>query len=296
MQCPAISICIPAYEMHGKGTEFLEQLFESIRQQTFQDFEVIVSDHSQDGAVQEICTKWEHVFPITYLHFTEQRGNSSANINNALNAAKGEIIKPMHQDDFFFSPAALQELADAVSHNADVVWGASGFVHTDEKRSHFYRYQTPHSLPDAQLIRNTIGGPSVMFFRNHKGIVFDNTLIWLCDTELAYRLNAQFGRPFILVTTLVAIRQWSQQVTYTVARKTVRLSELRYCLTKHHCWFRFITTELQFRVISSLVPAICRTPDFSETDAESHQDNRQQPPNLGPVDHARPQRSADPLH
>jgi glycosyltransferase involved in cell wall biosynthesis len=167
--------------MHGKGTEFLEQLFESIRQQTFQDFEVIVSDHSQDGAVQEICTKWEHVFPITYLHFTEQRGNSSANINNALNAAKGEIIKPMHQDDFFFSPAALQELADAVSHNADVVWGASGFVHTDEKRSHFYRYQTPHSLPDAQLIRNTIGGPSVMFFRNHKGIVFDTGVPTQCS-------------------------------------------------------------------------------------------------------------------
>jgi glycosyltransferase involved in cell wall biosynthesis len=245
--------------MHGKGAEFLEQLFESIRQQTFQDFEVIVSDHSQNCAVQEICTKWKHVFPVSYLHFTEQRGNSSANLNNALIVAKGEIIKPMHQDDFFFNPTVLQELVGAVYHNADFVWGASGFVHADEKRSHFYRYQTPRFLPDTQLTRNTIGGPSVMFFRNHKGIAFDENLIWLCDTELAYRLNAQFGRPFILVTTLVAIRQWSQQVTYTIASKTVRLSELRYCLTKHHCWLRFIVTEFLFRVIAGLVPPFVET-------------------------------------
>jgi hypothetical protein len=168
----------------------------------------------------------------------------------------------------------LQEIVGAVSRNPDFVWGASGFVHTNEKRSHFYRYQMPRFLQDTQLTRNTIGAPSVMFFRNHKGIIFDENLIWLCDTELAHRLNAQFDRPFILVTTLVVIRQWSQQVTHILASKTVRLSEIRYCLTKHHCWFRFITTEFLFRVISGLVPTLCRTPDFSESDVESHPEAR----------------------
>jgi glycosyltransferase involved in cell wall biosynthesis len=294
MQCPTISICIPAYEMHGKGAEFLEQLFESIRQQTFQDFEVIVSDHSQDSAIREICTKWEHVFPISYLHFTEQRGNSSANLNNALNVAKGEIIKPMHQDDFFYSPTALQEIVGAVSRNPDFVWGASGFVHTNEKRSHFYRYQMPVFLPDTQLIRNTIGAPSVMFFRNHKAISFDENLIWMNDAELTYRLNAQFGRPFILETTLVVIRQWSRQVTHTLARKTVRLNEIRYCVRKHHCWFRFITAEilLRFRRICGLVPAHSGTSDLFESLVESHPETRQQPVDVGRGDHTQPQRKA----
>jgi glycosyltransferase involved in cell wall biosynthesis len=277
--------------MHGKGVEFLEQLFESVRQQTFQDFEVIVSDHSQDSAIQETCAKWEDMFPISYLHFAEQRGNSSANINNALKVAKGEIIKPMHQDDFLFSPTALEEIVGALHRNPDFVWGASGFVHTDEMHSHFYRYQTPHFLPKTQLTRNTIGAPSVMFFRNHKGVAFDENLIWLCDTELAYRLNVQFGLPLILVTTLVAIRQWSQQVTYTIAGKAVRLSEMRYCLTKHHCWFRFITTELLFRVISGLAPALCKTPDLSCNDAESYPKTLRQPLDAGRRDHMRPQRS-----
>jgi glycosyltransferase involved in cell wall biosynthesis len=280
--------------MHGSGAEFLEQLFESIRQQTSQDFEVILSDHSQDSVIQEICKKWEHIFPISYLHFTAQRGNSSANINNALNVAKGEIIKPMHQDDFFFSPTALQQIVGTVSHNPDFVWGASGFVHTDEKRSHFYRYQTPVFLPDTQLTRNTIGAPSVMFFRNHKAISFDENLIWLSDTELTYRLNAQFGRPFILETTLVVIRQWSQQVTHTLARKTVRLNEMRYCLTKHHCWFRFITTEilLRLRRICGLVPAHSGTSALFESVVESHLETRQQPVDVGRGDHTQPQRNA----
>jgi glycosyltransferase involved in cell wall biosynthesis len=280
--------------MHGRGAEFLEQLFESIKQQTFQDLEVIVSDHSQDSVIQEICTNWQHVFPISYLHFTEQRGNSSANLNNALNVAKGEIIKPMHQDDFFFSPTALHEIVDALNRNPDLVWGASGFVHADERRSHFYRYQTPVFLPDTQLTRNTIGAPSVMFFRNHKAILLDENLIWMNDAELTYRLNAQFGRPLILEKTLVVIRQWSQQVTHTLARKTVRLNEIRYCLTKHHCWFRFITTEivLRFRRICGLVPAQSGISDLFESVVQSHPEARQQPVDVERGDSTQPQRKA----
>jgi glycosyltransferase involved in cell wall biosynthesis len=281
MSPPQVSICIPAYEMHGRGAEFLGQLFESLKQQTFKDFEVILSDHSRDSVIQQKCQKWTAVFPIRYLQNSVLRGNSSANLNNALNAATGDIIKPMHQDDFFFSPTALQELVGAVKHKPDFSWGAAGFVHTDEKRSHLYRYQTPLLLPDTLLTRNTIGAPSVMFFRNHEGIGFDENLIWLGDNELAHRLNAQFGRPLMLVTTIVVIRQWSQQVTNTLAPKTVRLSELRYCLTKHHCWFRFIATEFLFRIISSLVPALCRNPHLPESGVESHSDTRQRPLDAG---------------
>jgi glycosyltransferase involved in cell wall biosynthesis len=236
MPQPHVSICIPAYEMHGRGAEFLGQLFESLRRQTFQDFEVILSDHSRDSVIQETCRKWTPVLPIRYLHNPVLRGNASANLNKALKAATGDIIKPMHEDDFLFIPTALQEIVDSVANIQGFVWGASGFVHTDEMRSHFFRRQTPCFPPDTPVVTNTIGAPSVWFFRNHKGILLDEHLIWMNDAELAYRLNATFGPPVILQATLVAIRQWPQQVTQTLANTRLRIAEIRYSLTKHHCW------------------------------------------------------------
>ena len=44
-----ISICIPAY----KNTSFLKRLLESLLQQTYTHFEVILSDDSPDDTVKD---------------------------------------------------------------------------------------------------------------------------------------------------------------------------------------------------------------------------------------------------
>ena len=43
-----MSIAVPTWESYGKGNEFLDDLFRTLEIQTFQDFEVVVSDHSKD--------------------------------------------------------------------------------------------------------------------------------------------------------------------------------------------------------------------------------------------------------
>ena len=48
---PLISICIPAYNR----TTYLKRLFESIVDQVFKDFEVIVSDDSPNDSVKDLC-------------------------------------------------------------------------------------------------------------------------------------------------------------------------------------------------------------------------------------------------
>lgn len=234
-----ISICIPAYEMHGRGAEFLRQLLSSIEKQSYKNFEVVVSDHSQNDLVKNECDAWQSKLSLVYLRCSEMRGNSSVNINNAIRSAKGDIIKPMHQDDFFFSPEALGKIAAAFSAHPESTWGASAFVHTNEKSSNFFRYQTPGYLPTTPVTKNTIGAPSVMFFRNHKNIYFDEKLIWMNDGEMAFRLNKNFGSPLIIKETLVVIRQWPQQVTHTLASMPLRVKEIRYSFKKHGNKFGF---------------------------------------------------------
>ena len=42
-----VSICIPCYEMKGNGVAYLNDLMNSITAQTFKDYEIIITDHSQ---------------------------------------------------------------------------------------------------------------------------------------------------------------------------------------------------------------------------------------------------------
>ena len=37
-----ISVCIPTYEFKGEGVKFLSELFDSLKKQTFQDFDIVI--------------------------------------------------------------------------------------------------------------------------------------------------------------------------------------------------------------------------------------------------------------
>jgi glycosyltransferase involved in cell wall biosynthesis len=50
-----ISICIPTYEFKGDGVKYLSELFDTLQLQTFQDFNIVVSDHSIDDEIHDFC-------------------------------------------------------------------------------------------------------------------------------------------------------------------------------------------------------------------------------------------------
>ena len=62
-----ISICTPTYEMNGKGAEYLEYSFNILYYQTFKDFEIIISDHSESDLIKDLCDKWSSVLTIHYF-------------------------------------------------------------------------------------------------------------------------------------------------------------------------------------------------------------------------------------
>ena len=62
-----LSIAIPTYEMLGKGVEFLEYQFNIFLQQSFKDFEVVVSDHSLNESIKALCKKYKDTLNIIYI-------------------------------------------------------------------------------------------------------------------------------------------------------------------------------------------------------------------------------------
>jgi hypothetical protein len=229
---PFISICIPAYEMYGRGGEFLGELLQTVAAQSFTDVEVVVSDDSHDGVVADMCEEWADRLTMIHLPAHGRSPNPSANLNRSLAAARGEIVKPMHQDDFFTHPLALELIVAAIEGRPEA-WGAVGFNHRRAFHGEPYAYRVPYYQDDI-IGSNTIGGPSTVFLRAPVRDYVDPELIWVGDVELYYRLQHRHGPPLIVPDTLVCIRHWDHQVTNTLASdEEHRRKELEYALRKH---------------------------------------------------------------
>lgn len=99
-----ISICIPVYEMCGRGVEMLSELIDSIRTQTFTDYEIVISDGSKGTEIGAYCFRER-------LDRVHGKSGAAANLNNAIDHAKGDIIKPMFQDDKFTELDSLEKIA-----------------------------------------------------------------------------------------------------------------------------------------------------------------------------------------
>ena len=78
-----ISICIPTYEMSGRGVGYLTHSFNILSKQSFKDFDVVISDHSQNDDIKKLCENYSNLLDIQYHRNTEGRGSNSININNA---------------------------------------------------------------------------------------------------------------------------------------------------------------------------------------------------------------------
>ena len=89
------SIAIPAHDRGENGPKWMSELLDSLERQTFQDFEVVVSDQSKNDDIMNVCKDYD--FQFTYLRY--QGDVPCENINIALNHCEGRSIKPMFSDE-----------------------------------------------------------------------------------------------------------------------------------------------------------------------------------------------------
>ena len=192
---PFFSIAIPAYGYNGKGEEFLNHSFNILLNQKFKDFEVVISDHSQDDTIKNVCDSWSSMLNIRYLRNEIGRGVISPNLNNAIKNCQGEWIKILFQDDYLFNSNSLLNLNNFIVNNPDSVWIASSFWHTNDGKNLHTRLRPQWPDKPIWLGFNSIGCPSVLTIKNKDVIYFDETLNWLMDCEYYKRMFDLYGTP-----------------------------------------------------------------------------------------------------
>ncbi len=225
-----LSICIPTYEMKGNGVNFLEHSFKKLTQQTFKDFEIIISDHSLDEEIKNLCVKYEKILNIVYIKNTNNIGSSSANVNNAIKYASGKIIKFLFQDDFLYNEDSLEITINNFDLKKDK-WLVSRCEHSIDGVS-FIRDFKPVYNDKIFLGNNTISSPSVLTILNDKPFLFDENLIWLMDCDYYKRCYDSFGLPKILNVITVVNRIGGHQVSNTIVNNEIEQKELYYIKEK----------------------------------------------------------------
>lgn len=226
---PKLSVCIPAYDMNGMGAAYLEESFHALANQTLNDFEVIVSDQSDTNNVFELCEAWRTRLALHHYWNRDGKRQASANVNYALEKARGAVYKVLFQDDFLLSKTVLQDVVEAFEQQ-DAMWLLKGSGVTTDGQT-IERPMVPRLTTKLRFGKNTVSSPSVLAFRASCEHLFDENLIWLMDVEMYARLWNDYGDPIILPETLVANRLHSDQISQNVDR-SLQKRELDYVLKK----------------------------------------------------------------
>jgi glycosyltransferase involved in cell wall biosynthesis len=121
------SVAIPAHDRGKNGPIWMRELLDSIKNQTFQDIEIVVSDQSRNDKILNVCQEYSNDFDFKYIKY--QGSVPCENINIALDECEGEIIKIMFSDDLFVKNDAL-EIIDKQYKKFNCKWAFSGFCGT----------------------------------------------------------------------------------------------------------------------------------------------------------------------
>lgn len=113
---PEVSVIVPVYKVE----RYLDRCVQSILNQTFKDFEVILVDDGSPDRCPAMCDEWaKRDSRITVLH--QKNGGASAARNAGLRVAQGEYIGFVDSDDWI-EPKMYGSMYELITANdADMV-------------------------------------------------------------------------------------------------------------------------------------------------------------------------------
>jgi len=194
---PFVSICIPAY----KRLNYLQRLLESIRLQTYKNYEVIITDDSgSDSIVYDYVISLGSGMNIVY-HKNQVPLGSPKNWLASFSHAKGDWIKIMHDDDYFTSPNSLQDFVNQIDSTVGCIFSGYDAVYENGQIKNMTissnRFKQFVHQPVSLFSDNIIGPPSVMMFRKSVTETFDERLKWIVDWECYIRLASKYKLKYI---------------------------------------------------------------------------------------------------
>jgi glycosyltransferase involved in cell wall biosynthesis len=113
MEKPILSICIPTYNR----AEYLEQSIKNIvEDKIFLDtekVEIVISDNCSCDNTQEICLKYQKMFPDKIKYYRQEQNIFDKNFIQVIKYANGKYAK-LHNDRILFRNNRLSEIVEII--------------------------------------------------------------------------------------------------------------------------------------------------------------------------------------
>ena len=113
---PRVSVGLPVYN----GERYLAQAIEAILNQSYTDFEFIISDNASTDDTEQICRAYAAHDPRISYHRNKTNVGGPRNFNLAFQLSRGEYLKWATADDYV-SPDMLEKCVSVLDHHPDVV-------------------------------------------------------------------------------------------------------------------------------------------------------------------------------
>jgi len=191
---PLVSVVMPTYN----GERFLRPAIESILNQTFRDFELIVIDDGSTDTTPRILAEFKHKDDRLIVLSNEQNLGIAAATNRGLAAARGEYVALQDHDDLSL-PRRFQTQVDFLNSHPEIALVGSAAELIDENGVTYDEYHEPEDdieLKWETLFRCPISHTSVMVRRRVMletgGYSPDPTLKVASDYDLLSRIVMRY--------------------------------------------------------------------------------------------------------
>ncbi|MFN2124035.1 MAG: glycosyltransferase family 2 protein [Candidatus Promineifilaceae bacterium] len=130
-----VTIGLPVYN----GADFLEETIDSLLSQTYEQFELIISDNASTDGTEQICRLYVNQDPrVKYVRNGENLG-AAKNYNQLVDMAEGEYFKWAAADDICL-PSYIERCVKVLDADAEVVLCYTQAAGIDENGEVFRDY------------------------------------------------------------------------------------------------------------------------------------------------------------
>jgi len=189
---PIVSVIIPTHNRN----RFLRSAIESVLNQTFQAFEIIVVDDASSEDVQGIVEGF-HDIRIKCIHHEINKGEAGAR-NTGIMHAEAKYIAFLDDDDTWL-PEKLKSQLDVLENSTLKVGGIySGYIAKDcaDPRKSFTKIPIKRGdIYKDLLVQNSIGTPSTVVVRRtciETAGLFDENIFYGVDHDFYLRIAKNF--------------------------------------------------------------------------------------------------------
>lgn len=161
---PVVSIVMPTYNR----VDMLEKAIESVFDQSFQDWElIIIDDASTDDTEKRMTALHEKEERVNYMRIPRITGKGiSEYLNIGLRNARGKYIGRIDDDDVWCHKDKLKLQVKFLDENPDYVVVGGGVILVDDKGDELFRYlkkETDKEIRSFALFSNPFTHATVLF-------------------------------------------------------------------------------------------------------------------------------------